>query len=475
MAFRATADRNLRRLMASLKISLLFVDGDRAVDRASRVAPWLTVPLPEGFTREIISVDVSPSDGATGVELPAGESPGVVRVAPPPSPGRGAAIRAAIPHVNGIITVIVGAEAALDPTDLAGFIEPILSGRADAVFASRFQSSGPSAVPVVARAINLLYGARYTDSAAGAKAFRTDALRTILLRADGSEIDIELAAKVQRNRFAVVEFPVEGITAPSVELGPSTARSVSTLRGLATAVRHRFGSDYADLVKVALDALECAPRFNRWMYESIRPWLGQRVAELGAGKGNLSEFIRQHGQVLLSDFREDYLDGLRRRFADVPALRYAKIDMACADDYVILREFAPDTIVFLNVLEHIEDDQLVLNRLREAMPSGGRVVVLVPYNMQLFSEYDRTAGHFRRYQHGELEAKMAAAGLRVLRQKFFNKVGALAWYVANTLGGRRKLTPAQMRTYNFLTPLFQRIEPLLPTSGLSTIVVAEKP
>ena len=64
--------------------------------------------------------------------------------------------------------------------------------------------------------------------------------------------------------------------------------------------------------------MEQAPQFNQWMYESVKPWLGQRVAELGVGRGNLSNFIRQHEHVLLTDYRLDYLTELQQTVAIRP-------------------------------------------------------------------------------------------------------------------------------------------------------------
>ena len=201
--------------------------------------------------------------------------------------------------------------------------------------------------------------------------------------------------------------------------------------------KYRFSSNYSDPGKVTLDAMEAAPQFNEWMYESVKPWLGARVAELGVGRGNLSKHIRKHEHVLLTDYRIDYLTELQRKWADQRDLRIGKLDMTAREDYEQLREFAPDSVVFLNVLEHIEDDRAVLRSLMDTVPAGCRVVVLVPYNMKLYSEFDRALGHFRRYAQGELEGKMREAGFEVEKQFFFNKFGIFAWYVANTLGGQK--------------------------------------
>jgi hypothetical protein len=207
----------------------------------------------------------------------------------------------------------------------------------------------------------------------------------------------------------------------------------------------------------------------------VRPWLGNRVAELGVGRGNISKFIRQHDDVLLTDYRLDYLQELLHKWRYRPNLRIGKLDMTARADFEQLREFAPQSVVFLNVLEHIEDDVAVLTALRETVPAGCRIVVLVPYNPKLYSDFDRQLGHFRRYSKGELENKMRGAGFEVETQFYFNKFGVFAWYIANTIGGQKALTPFQLKVYNFLTPLFRILDRILPTTGLSTVVVARQP
>jgi SAM-dependent methyltransferase len=225
---------------------------------------------------------------------------------------------------------------------------------------------------------------------------------------------------------------------------------------------------------MALDALEQAPRFNQWMYESIRPHLGRQVAELGSGRGNLSKYLRGHGSLLVTDFRTDYLDELRDRWGDLSRIQLARLDLCAPQDYEVLRQYRPDTVVCLNVLEHIEDDRAVLAQLHRVVPVGARLVFLVPFNPALTSEFDRRIGHFRRYQRGELESKMTDAGFVVVRQFYFNKVGVLAWWVGNKLSGQRTITPWQLRLYNLLTPVFKWVDRVLPTTGLSTVVVAKK-
>src|SRR5258706_345409 len=210
------------------------------------------------------------------------------------------------------------------------------------------------------------------------------------------------------------------------------------------------------------------------MYDVIRKHLGTRIAELGSGRGNLSKLLKQGANVLVTDNREDYLEELRGRWGHLSNVRVARLDLVKANDYKILTDFQVDTVVCLNVLEHIEDDLSVLKRLCQAVPAGCRVVFLVPFDQKLFSRFDREIGHVRRYSKAELEQKMRAAGLNVECQFYFNKAGVIAWWIGNTLFRQRSITAWQLRIYNLLTPVFRALDHLLPMQGLSTIVVASK-
>src|SRR6185369_12829 len=198
------------------------------------------------------------------------------------------------------------------------------------------------------------------------------------LESDRFGIEPEITAKVARNRLRVYEVPVS-YNGRTYEQG----KKIGWRDGFAAfwfIFKYRFSSNYADAGKVALDALEQAPRFNQWMYEAIRPHLGSQVAELGSGRGNLSKFLKSHGTLLVTDNRNEYLNELRSRWPEDKRLQVASLDLCEAAQYEKLRSFRPDTVVCLNVLEHIEDDRAVLRYLFEVLPAGARLVFLVPFN-----------------------------------------------------------------------------------------------
>jgi glycosyltransferase involved in cell wall biosynthesis len=442
----------------------------------------LAAPLAGGLTREIVLVDDGSTDRTWAVAERLAAAHQEVRIfRQPRNLGKGAALRRAIAEMTGDLALFQDADLEYDPKDYLRLLAPIVDGRADVVFGSRFTGLERKVLyfwhtlanRFLTLLSNMLNDTNWTDMETCYKAFRADALRAIPLESNRFGIEPEITAKVARNRLRMYEVPISYNGRRYEEGKKITWRDGAA--ALWFIAKYRLSSRYADSGKVTLDAMEQAPLFNEWMYETVKPYLGDRVAELGVGRGNLSRFIRRHENVLLTDYRRDYLDELQARWSEQPGLRVSQLDMTRAEDYEQLRFFAPESVVFLNVLEHIEDDRAVLSRLHDTVPAGCRVVVLVPYGMKLYSEFDRLLGHFRRYEAGELEGKFRDAGFTVEKQLFFNKAGVLAWWVSNTLGGQKALKPWQLKVYNALTPIFRGLDKILPIAGLSTVVVGRKP
>jgi glycosyltransferase involved in cell wall biosynthesis len=441
----------------------------------------LRAPLSYVLAREIILVDDGSTDNTWPIAQKLAARHSELKIFRQlKNQGKGAAIRRAISEMTGDLAILQDADLEYDPADYNRMLKPIIEGKADAVFGSRFtgeerkilyfwHTAGNRVLTLLA---NMLNDINLTDMETCYKAFVADCLRAIPMVSNRFGIEPELTAKAARNRLRIYEVPIN-YNGRTYEEG----KKISWRDGLAALwfiFKYRFSSNYADAGKVALDALEQAPRFNQWMYESIAPFLGSRVAELGSGRGNLSKLLKQQREVLLTDYREDYLMELCERWNYLPSLHVASLDLTVSEQYEVLAEYKPDSVVCMNVLEHVEDDQGVLDSLQRVLPPGCRLVFLVPFNPKLYSEFDRQIGHFRRYQKGELEKKMQKAGFLVERQFYFNKVGVLAWRIGNTLFGQRTITSGQLKLYNFLTPLFRVLDSILHTAGLSTVVIARK-
>lgn len=229
-----------------------------------------------------------------------------------------------------------------------------------------------------------------------------------------------------------------------------------------------------DLVGAAtLERMAAAPRYNRWMFERLQPWVGRRVLEIGAGIGNMSAFLADRERVVLTDTEGYYLGRLRDRFGGERHVVVAELRLPAVEPH--LKAERLDTIVCLNVLEHIEDDRASLRAMHELLEPGGRLVLLVPSLRALYGTLDEALGHFRRYGRRELAAKFREAGFRLRHLEYFNLAGVPGWWFAGRVLRRRLIPTGALRWYEALVPLF-RLERLLPWRiGQSLIAIGEVP
>jgi SAM-dependent methyltransferase len=235
-------------------------------------------------------------------------------------------------------------------------------------------------------------------------------------------------------------------------------------------------AEAADRVGAAtLERMAAAPRYNRWMFDRLRPWigLGRRVLEIGAGIGNMSAFLLDRERLVLTDTEPYYLGRLRERFGSDRHVVVRELRLPVVEPGVAAERL--DTIVCLNVLEHIEDDRASLRAMHDLLQPGGRLVLLVPALRALYGTLDEALGHFRRYVPDELSEKFRAAGFRVIHLEYFNLAGIPGWWLTGRVLRRRLIPTGALKWYEALVPLF-RLERLLPWRiGQSLIAVGEVP
>ena len=140
-------------------------------------------------------------------------------------------------------------------------------------------------------------------------------------------------------------------------------------------------------------------------------------------------------------------------------------DLSRAEDFGNLQS-SVDTVVCLNVLEHVEDDLGSLRNIHGALEPGGRAIILVPFGQELFGTLDVVLGHFRRYSREEFRGKLEAAGFRIERMLDFNRVSRPGWYLQGKIFKRSSLGRLQLSAFDKLVWLWRRIDSHLPWHGL---------
>jgi SAM-dependent methyltransferase len=228
-----------------------------------------------------------------------------------------------------------------------------------------------------------------------------------------------------------------------------------------------------------LEAMSFARNYHRWILELFAPHLGRRLVEVGAGTGSFSEMLLESAPdslTLIEPSRmclrlRERVEGWRTRsrvrvYNDTFAGVAARLG----------QEERPDSVIYVNVLEHIEDDEAELRLASDALAPGGRVFIFVPALRWLYGSFDRRVGHRRRYTRREIASKCERAGLSIVRAVYFDAAGVLPWWVKYRVLRSEKMEPAAVKFYDeFCVPVLSRAEALIPLPlGKNILLIAEK-
>jgi glycosyltransferase involved in cell wall biosynthesis len=452
------------------------------------IAPILTrvmeAPLPEGMKREVIIVDDGSADGSYEAAQQAlacwpGE---VTLIRHAVNRGKGSAIRTALEHARGEFTIIQDADLEYDPREYTKLLKPMLEGKADAVFGSRFLVAGERRVlyfwhalanRIVTTACNLAADLNLTDVETCYKACRTSLLKSIPIRSKGFGIEPELTIKLAKRQVRIYETPIS-YHGRTYEEGKKIG-FFDAVAAFFSILRFWVSSDiYKEAGPGILEAFTNAPRFNRWMAETVQPYLGSSVLEIGSGIGNLSRHLApRRKRYIATDVDPEHLARIRTRLQHRPNLEIRICDLSRPEDFEELAGQV-DTVVCLNVVEHVEDDLTALRNLHTALQPLGRAIVLVPQDGGLFGTLDEALGHYRRYSQQELRTRMEQAGFQVERILEFNRISRPGWWVSGKLTRQRTIHPAQLRAFDHLVWLWRLIDSWLPWGATSIIGIGVK-
>lgn len=224
-----------------------------------------------------------------------------------------------------------------------------------------------------------------------------------------------------------------------------------------------------------LEIMSEARNYNAWLLEQFHGYCGRRIIEIGAGVGNYTRQLLDRDLIVATDVYAacvNYLQGLFRDARNVVPLR---LDIA-SPEARSLRDYAADTIICINVLEHIKDDRIALLNMHDALVEGGRLIVLTPAFPFLFGTIDRLVGHERRYTRKELRRKLEHAGFRIISLYYMNSLGVFGWFLNNRILKRQEESPSQVAFFDrFVVRPLQRIERFIkPPFGLSLVAIVEK-
>lgn len=436
-----------------------------------------------GLEMEVIVVDDKSTDGSAEIVQKLAEKEDRVRLfRHEKNQGKGAALRTAIQHITGDVVIIQDADLEYDPSEYPRLLRPILQCHADAVYGSRFageerrvllfwHSLGNKLLTLMCNALNDL---NLTDMETCYKVFRTDVLKQLRLQANSFTIEPEITARLAQWGARLYEVPIsyrgrkrhEGKKICATD-GVKAICAMLKLRFWDTRFTWHTGM-------YVLRSVEKAQRYNRWMVDRIGKYLGNRVAEAGAGLGNMSHMLADCEHLLLVDHDPIYVAYLEDAFHSKGNVRVLQSDLNSPGFEQAWQKDELDTVFCSNVLEHLGPHEQIMESFHRALRPDGHCIIIVPAEPKLYNGLDTSLGHHRRYEESELRRVMEQAGFDIVHSEQVCKLGALAWFVNGKILRRRRLTPRQMLLFDRLWPYMQRLDRFLPWRGMSLIMVGKK-
>jgi trans-aconitate methyltransferase len=206
-----------------------------------------------------------------------------------------------------------------------------------------------------------------------------------------------------------------------------------------------------------LDLFAAAENWKSYVRASVMRFLGRTVLEVGAGNGNTTRALCRGEFDRWVCLEPDAALADQLDSAELPDCCHIRIgtlsDLSEQDEF--------DTILYIDVLEHIEHDRTELERAAGHLELGGHLIVLAPAHQWLFTPFDESIGHFRRYTRRSLR-DAAPAKLSLEKLKYMDSVGMLA-----SLGNRLLLksampTAQQIAIWDrLMVPLSRIADPVL--------------
>ena len=311
--------------------------------------------------------------------------------------GKGSAVRTALDQASCEISIIHDADLEYDPADISRIVKVFLQHDADAVFGSRFAGAEVRRILMYRHQLanklltflcNSVSNLNLTDVWTCYKAIRTDLFKSIPLESNDFRLEPEITIKLAKREARVFEVPISyfGRTyAEGKKIGWRDA-----LRALWAVLRfglsdHIYTAD--EHGSQILARLARAPRFNRWMADVILPFCGARVLEIGSGVGNLSRALLPRVEYVASDVNPLYLRILENLAVDRPYLKSSYCNVNDLDSFPRSAD-GYDTVVCLNVIEHVDDDRNSLMNIKAVLSETGRAIILVPQGPWNFGTLD---------------------------------------------------------------------------------------
>lgn len=418
---------------------------------------------------ELLVVDDGSTDGSREIlKTFAGTDPRLRLFFSRKNRGKGAAVAAGIERARGEIVTVQDADLEYDPRDLPRLLQPLLDGKADVVYGSRFRGESQRVFlfwhylgnQIVTAFSNIFTNLNLSDMETCAKVVKSSWVQQIPLRSRRFGFEAELTMKLAKCGARFYEVPIVYSGRGYAEGKKITYRD--GLEALWTILKYYFLDDVEKSPGSLFRLRDLSTRYLLHLVSLLNPYVGEEFLELGAGRGSITYQFLDRLRIATSDWAPFFVGELRSRFQPFP--------------HVTVQELHPETmalrkkwgaILALNVLEKMERDAQVLKNCRSALSKKGHLLLLVPAHRSFHGFLEKQFGIKRRYEKGELHQLLLRCGLSPVKTWECNRAGYLFWRAANRMRSLALKSHA-LKLYDFLFSSLEKSS--LP--GLSYLCLA---
>jgi ubiquinone/menaquinone biosynthesis C-methylase UbiE len=224
-----------------------------------------------------------------------------------------------------------------------------------------------------------------------------------------------------------------------------------------------------------LEAMSFAKNYGKWIIELFNAYIGEKVAEVGAGTGNLTQLLSEKKIISELTAFEPSSKMYNHLIQNLNNNKKASLINSTFSGAPEIQTNMYDSIFYINVLEHIEDDEAEVKLMHNALNVDGYACVFVPALSWLYSDFDKSIGHFRRYHKDQLIQLFDSNGFEVVTVKHIDMLGILPWYI-NFVLMKRMLDQNTTKIYDrYVVPIIRIIDKITPSPiGKNLLLVAKK-
>ncbi len=218
-----------------------------------------------------------------------------------------------------------------------------------------------------------------------------------------------------------------------------------------------------------LKYFDLAKNYRSYQLDLIKDHIGHKILEIGPGNGEIIENFKVNNKITLIDNDKEMCKVLNKKFGNEKNIKILNSDIKSVDEKF-------DSILYMDVIEHIENDIEELNLACKHLLESGKLIIIVPAFNFLFSDFDKDVGHYRRYNKKNFNSYVKNKNLKIISLKYFDSIGFLILSLSKLLNFKgRKNAVIGIKIWNLLMPFSKLIDKLFfHQFGKSLICVIQK-